>query len=365
MIRLLSIAALALGAGAALAAPPEIPISTAQMERLGIATEAVAPAEGGQAWSLPARVAIPPNQERVVSAPQGGLVAALHAAPEETVAAGAVLAELHSPSLVEQQRGFLQALSAKALAEAALERDRQLLDDGVIAERRFQETRSRFQQAQADLEAQRQGLSLAGMAPEAIERLEQSGQMSSQLRVRSPLDGVVVGRAVSAGDRVQGAQALYRIARLDPLWLEIRVPEDRLQGIDEQSRVYLGCADAEAPVILVARTADPESQTVLVRTEISADAACLRPGQMVEVRLASAAAASARLQVPKTAVVRNRGEDWVFVRTPQGFRPTPVTVHGHRGAAALLSGELRPGQTVAVRGVAALKGAWSGYGGAE
>ncbi|MBK1726352.1 efflux RND transporter periplasmic adaptor subunit [Halorhodospira neutriphila] len=365
MIRLLSIAALALGAGAALAAPPEIPISAAQMERLGVATEPVATAEGGQAWSLPARVAIPPSQERVVSAPQGGLVAALHAAPEEAVAAGELLAELHSPGLVEQQRAFLQALSAKGLAEAALERDRQLLDDGVIAERRFQETRSRFQQARADLEAQRQGLDLSGMAPEAIERLEQSQQMSARLRVRSPLDGVVVARAVSTGDRVQSAQALYRVARLDPLWLELRVPEDRLQGVDEQSRVHVACADAEAPVVLVGRTADPESQTVLVRAEISAEAPCLRPGQMVEARLASGAAASARLQVPKAAVVRNRGEDWVFVRTPRGFRPTPVTVHGHRGGAALLSGELRPGQAVAVRGVAALKGAWSGYGGAE
>ena len=115
---------------------------------------------------------------------------------------------------------------------------------------------------------------------------------------------------------------------------------------------------------LVGRTAESESQTVLVRAEVSGGEKCLRPGQYVETRL-EMGAGEARFRVPDNAVVRHQGEDWVFVHVPQGFRPIPVTVHGNRDGDTVVSGPLAAGQEVAVSGLAAIKGAWSGYGGGE
>ncbi|MFA9461167.1 efflux RND transporter periplasmic adaptor subunit [Thiohalorhabdus methylotrophus] len=342
----------------------EIAFTEAQMQRLGIATGKVVAGSQVQTDSLPARVVIPPGQERVVSAPQGGLVSGLHAAKEEAVAAGDLLAEIHSPELVRMQRDFLQAYSARELAWAARDRDKQLFEEGIIPERRYQEASSRFQQAQANLEAQRQALQIAGMAQADIARLEQTQQLSGHLQVRAPMDGVVVDKPASVGQRLKQAEPLYRVARLDPLWLEIRMPVDRLQGVKKGAPVSVPCASGKAHVALVGRTAAAENQTVTVRARISGGEDCLRPGQFVETRL-EVGAGTARFRVPTVAVVRNQGKQWVFVRAAQGFLPVAVTVHGQRGADAVVGGPLRAGQEIAVSGLAAIKGAWSGYGGGE
>ncbi|HKJ70939.1 MAG TPA: efflux RND transporter periplasmic adaptor subunit [Gammaproteobacteria bacterium] len=342
----------------------EIVITDAQMQRLGIATAEVAAAEGVQTDALPARVVIPPDQEQVVSAPQGGLVAALDAAVEQDVAAGDPLAEIRSPELVTMQQDFLQARSERGVAKAALERDRQLVDEGIIPKRRFQETRSRYHQAQARLEARGHALSLAGMSDPAIKRLAETRKLSSRLTVTAPIDGVVVEKMASVGKRVQQAEPLYRVARLNPLWLEIRLPLDRLQGVKEGAPVSVPCAGMKAEVTLVGRTAEAESQTVLVRARVAGGEDCLRPGQFVETRL-EVGAGEARFRVSGDAVVRHQGQDWVFVRVAKGFRPVPVDVHGHRQGDAVISGPLQAGQSVAVSGLAAIKGAWSGYGGGD
>jgi RND family efflux transporter MFP subunit len=342
----------------------EIVITEAQMQRLGIATGPVATAEGVQTDALPARVVIPPDQEQVVSAPKGGLVVALHAAAEQPVAAGDSLAEIRSPDLVTLQQDFLEALSEGEVAKAAVERDRKLVDEGIIPKRRFEETRSRYRQAQARLEARRHALRLAGMPEQAIGDLAKTRKLSSRLTVTAPIDGVVVEKMVSVGKRVQQAEPLYRVARLSPLWLEIRMPLGRLQGVKEGAPVSVPCAGMEAEVALVGRTAETESQTVLVRARVVGGEDCLRPGQFVETRL-EVGAGEARFRVAGDAVVRYQGRDWVFVRVANGFRPVAVDVHGHRQGEAVVSGPLKAGQKVAVSGLAVIKGAWSGYGEGE
>ncbi|HKJ88220.1 MAG TPA: efflux RND transporter periplasmic adaptor subunit, partial [Gammaproteobacteria bacterium] len=117
----------------------EITFTDEQMQKLGIAMGKVTAGNQVQTDTLPAKVVIPPDQERVISAPQGGLVSSLHAATEETVTAGDLLAEIRSPDLIRMQRDFLQAHSARELARAARDRDKQLFDEGIIPERRYQE----------------------------------------------------------------------------------------------------------------------------------------------------------------------------------------------------------------------------------
>jgi len=202
------------------------------------------------------------------------------------------------------------------------------------------------------------------MADSDIHRLEKTHKLSGHLEVHSPMDGVVVEKLASVGQRLNQAEPIYRVARLDPLWLDIRMPLDRLQGVAKGDAVKVPCAGAKAQVSLVGRTASSENQTVLVRARVAGDGDCLRPGQYVETRL-EVGSAGARFRVPQGAVVRNQGKQWVFVRAPQGFLPVAVTVHGRRDGDAVVSGPLKAGQEIAVSGLAAIKGAWSGYGGGE
>lgn len=342
----------------------EIAISAAQMAQIGIT---LAPVEGTNIVMtdrLPARVTIPPNQERVVSAPDAGLVSNLLAAVGEEVAADQVIAILESVDFIGLQREFLQAVTELRLARADLRRDQQLNQEGIIAARRFLETRGRFEQARARLDERRQALLLVGMDAVAIQRLENTRQLSSTLEVKAPIAGAVLENMTTLGQRVARADPLYRLAQLEPLWLELRIPLDRLPGVTSGTAVALPCADAKAQVMAIGPSVDPINQTVLVRAEVKGARGCLRPGQFIEGRL-QLGAAKQQFRIPSSALARGSKVTMVFVHAPFGFLATPVTVLSEQDGYAVVDGGLQVGQSVAASGIAAIKAAWTGLGGSE
>jgi len=345
-----------------LCASHEVAIDEAQMQRLGIATATVTVSRAATSERFPARVVIPPQQERVVSVPEAGLLTQVWAGAGEEVKAGAPLASLESPELIALQREFLEAASASRLAQADLLRDERLLKEGIIAERRHMETRSRQEQSSARLDERRQVLALAGMSPADIQTLATGRRLSAVLEIRAPMDGVVLEAMAVAGQRVDRAQPLFRVARVAPLWLEVRLPLDRLRGIAPGSAVTLPCEGATARVTLVGQSVDPTNQTVQVRAEVAEPRGCVSPGQYVEVRLELAAAES-QFRVPSGAVVRSGEKAFVFRREPYGFAARSVQVVSEQGGYAVLAGSLQAGDAVAVSGLAALKAAWLGQGG--
>ena len=87
---------------------------------------------------------IPSTHEYIVSASQAGLITKLNAAMGDKVKKGEVLAQLNSPDLLSMQRLYLKAVSEMQLGSLTYQRDKKLLADGVIAERRWQETHSQY-----------------------------------------------------------------------------------------------------------------------------------------------------------------------------------------------------------------------------
>ena len=337
----------------------EIAISQEQMARIGINLVEVETAESYVTDNLPARVVIPPQQARVLSAPRGGLVTALNAAESDEIKEGEVLAHIESPGLVGLQRELLQAATEFKLAQAELDRNEQLSKTKAVSERIYLESRSARDEAAALVDERRQVLLLAGMTPEAVSDLEQARRMSSTLEVRSPIDGVVVEVPAVLGQRVDDSEPLYRIARLEPLWLEISAPLDRLRGVRPGGVVEIPCDGGEARVDLIGRNVDPTNQTVLVRAEVRGAGTCLRPGQFLEVRL-QLSSTEEQFRVPSSAITRIEDAPMVFVHEAAGFAPVSVKIIAREGQFSIVSGGLAAGSKVAASGIASLKAAWTG-----
>ena len=51
-------------------------------------------------------------------------------------------------------------------------------------------------------------------------------------------------QVAQAGQRLEAYTPIYRIARLDPLWLEIQVPLARAAGVREGARVRVPSVEA-------------------------------------------------------------------------------------------------------------------------
>ncbi len=347
-----------------MAAGDKVSFTAQQQKTLGITVAPLLKAEGITGQLVQAQVTVPPAQLRIISASLEGMVEQLTVSEGDHVKAGQIIAKLQSPQLLSLQRDLLQALSQQRLALSEWKRDEELFKEGVIAERRYLETQSRFQEQNAALEERRQSLRLAGMDKRDIDQLEKSRQMSTQLNVRSPINGVVLERMSEAGRRLAVADALYRIADTSQLWLEIRVPIEAVRNLAVGSNVQVGGQAISGKVIAVGHDVDAASQTVLVRAKVTEGVQQIWPGEFLQVSLATTAT-TPLYKVPAVAVARSGNKIVIFVQDKDGFTAVPVKVIASQAGSSVIEGTLKGDERVAVSGIAAIKGAWLGLGGGE
>lgn len=339
-------------------------VTPAQMQALGVQLQRLDPASGSEGPTYPARVAVPPGQQQVVSAPLAGVVDRLLVTQNDTVRPGQPLVRLASPELGELQLRLMEASSQSQLAARTLQRERALFAEGIIPQRRVHEAEAAAAQQRARLRQSEAALRLAGIDAATMRRIAAGGTVDSVLTLRARSAGRVSDLDVTPGQRVQPADALLRITDASRLWLEIQLPASAQPGMGPVKGV---------PVVVVGRdvsaiaqslgAAVSDSQTLTLRADVRQGAGLLRPGEFVQVRLPFAAAAG--WTVPLQSVVRQDGKAYVFVRTPTGFTATPVTVLASAGQTLRVAGDLQAGQQIAAASVIALKAAWQGKGGGE
>jgi len=331
-------------------------LTPAQVGSLGIQTAATVAAPG--AWmSFPAEIVVPAAQQRVVAAPAAGLVEALNVSPGERVQAGQVLARLRSTQSGELQRDVLQTRSQLDLAQRQLTRDEALFAEGLIPQSRLEAARAQVQQARA----------MASERQSALQVTTGQATPDSQgmLNLRAPIGGQVLEQMAAVGQRVDAMAPLYRMASLQPLWVDIQVPAREASGIRPGDAVQLplpgaGQLSSSARVVHLGATVDARSQTLVVRARIDepkdkAGAAPWRPGQILQAQVQRVGQGQA-VTLPSSALLpQPGGVHQVFVARSAGqFEMVNVTVLTQQAEQATVSG-LPAGTNVVVRGTAALK----------
>jgi cobalt-zinc-cadmium efflux system membrane fusion protein len=339
---------------APLYAGDEIKLSSAQAKAMGVVTAPLAGSVATAGKGLPARVVVPNHQLHIVSAPLAGLIESVTVASGQTVKKGQVLARLQSPGLVEIQRGFLQAATQAHLAQENMSRDEKLFREGIVAESRYLAAKGRYAEAGAALSERRQALRLAGFGDAALQRLEKSHAMSSVIEVNAPVSGVVLELMAVAGQRVEAATPLYKLAQLVPLWLDIQAPIAQVVGLQPGTAVSVPGYSARGKVTQIGSGVEEGSQTISVRAEIRQGAENLRPGQLVEAVLAVDGSGK-HWHLPNAALVRLHELPYVFVQTATGFRVLSVKLAGESADSSVVSGDFKGDERIAVRGTASLK----------
>ena len=342
----------------------EIKITSVQLYNLGVKTGQLKVIEQIPLLYAPAKVVIPPSQEYIVSAAQAGLISKLNVTIGDSVEKDQVLAHINSPELLSLQRQLLKANSEKHLAWAGYQRDKKLLQEGVISDRRWQESRNRFSTYLAEANEARQLLEIAGMSDEDIKKLTSSRRLSSQLNIHSPIKGVVLERMVVAGERLTILAPLYRIANLEQLWLEINIPQERMNRIKIGDQVLIENTDITANITLLGQSVNAQNQTILARAVINGSHSNLRAGQNVNSQIIQSSDKPTFI-VPNVAIAQSEGKAYLFIRNPAGFTVSPIEIIGKQQKSSVITGndDLKANVEIAIRGAVALKANWFGLGG--
>ncbi|MEO8076126.1 MAG: efflux RND transporter periplasmic adaptor subunit, partial [Acidobacteriota bacterium] len=191
-----------------------VQVSEEMLRDLRITTSKVELHLGGEASSLLGELGVNLNAYAEVSAPLPARVVALRAVEGQRVRVGEPLATLESGDLARARADLATAEARRDLAQRTLDRKRGLNAEQIVPAREVQEAENEMIAAEAQVRGARAGLQALGASDQAG-----AGASPSTLVLRSPITGVVLGRAVALGQTADPSKPLFRIGDLSTLWL--------------------------------------------------------------------------------------------------------------------------------------------------
>ena len=361
------------------AAPGQIHLSQSQMQRSGILTEAaVAPAAtnaanapdtkaklaGDLGQHLSGTVVAPTNTVNIVSSMVSGTVQKIHVNSLQQVQSGTIIATLFSPQLMEMQREYLQLSTQARLSRDKLERDESLFKEGVIALGRLQESRGNATQANVAARERHQSLRAAGVSEQQLQQLLGNQTLSPYLAINAGTRGTLLELNLAIGQKLEAGMPVAKISKDTPLWIEFQASRQQAEQIRVGDSMQIkGCPAVR--VIAISPQVNGTNQSTLIRALQSANDGCLKLNQFVEARHSTGIINANSVGVPGSAMVKNGTDSFVFVKNQQGFEVVKVQVMQVSADKVWVSGKLKAGSQVAVKGIVALKGAWIGLGAEE
>lgn len=278
--------------------PYELTMSPAAMKLAEVQTSRVVHGDATRTLRMPGKIAVDERRISNVTAHFPGRIKELFVDfTGEQVDKGQRLASIYSPQLLTAQRELLETMKHK-------------------------------EQNHALYEATRRKLKLWELPDEEIERIENSGEVITDINIVSPTKGYVLKRNISTQDHVMEGTVMYEIANLSRVWVLFNAYESDLAHLkvgDEISftvEAYPG-ETFSASVTYIDPVLDPESRTVSVRAEADNPNRRLKPQMLAEGMVkTSLSGGQNQLMVPKSAVLWTGERSVVYVKKPNTQRPT-------------------------------------------
>lgn len=184
----------------------------------------------------------------------------------------------------------------------------------------------------ANLQQRNQQLHNLGMSSLQMEEIRHTRQFPDAIKIVSPVDGFVVARNVSPGQKFERDTEWYRIADLRRVWVVADVFENEAQYLQpgvqvrvsfpDQGKVFPGRVSNVLPQF------DAATRTLKARIEVENQGYALRPDMFVNVELP--VAFSRALVVPADAVLDSGLKKTVFVEHGKGVFSPRVVETGRR-----------------------------------
>jgi cobalt-zinc-cadmium efflux system membrane fusion protein len=314
-------------------------LSAQQIADAGI--EVTRPTIGGVAGAIeiPATIEGDPQGVQVVSASIGGRLVALTRNLGQSVGRGDTLAIIESREAAPLKAEIEAARARAALAQSNLRREQRLFAERVSPEQDLVTARTAATEANIALRLAQQQLSATGGGGGALNRIT----------VHSPIAGQVIARSATLGQQVPADAELFRVANLSNVSITTSlVPADAGRvhpGV--RVEVVAGGRRQEARVTFVSPVLDETTRLVPVIATLDNSKGEWRIGETVTASILVPASGDRTVAVPSAAVQMIDDKPFVFVRTPTGFRATPVTLGRTNGGSVTVASGLTGNERIA------------------
>jgi membrane fusion protein, copper/silver efflux system len=278
---------------------------------------------------------------RINATVDGWIVKALPFSAGSLVKKNETLASFYSPDFLAAAQSLLFALNSKDRVEA--------LKTGKESELQ----RSQIENFNLNLKQYRDNLNSLGMGDLQIEEMIRTRKYSESVNIVSPVNGFIVSRNVSDGQRFERGKELFSIADFSHVWVQVDVFErdSGLVQTDQPLIVHLPSQNKSftATVSKTLPQFDDITRTMKLRLEADNPDFVLKPGMFVDVELPLSLAEA--IVVPAEAVLDAGLRQTVFVDRGNGyFESRQVHLGSRVGDQVQVVQGLTPGERIVTSG---------------
>jgi cobalt-zinc-cadmium efflux system membrane fusion protein len=318
------------------------------------------------------KIAVDEDRATLVFSPYSGRVIRLLARPGDAVTRGQLLFTVEATDMVQAQNDFIAGIAVRNKARSQLSfaeiderRFRTLSKDKAVPQRDFEQAQTALVAAQNDvraaetaLEAVRNRLRILGKTDDEIATFEQTGKISPETPIYSPIGGTIVQRKGGVGqfqNTAVGGDPVYVIGDLSTVWLVAYVRETEVSKIHIGQQInftLLSCPGEvyRGNIQYVATTLETNSRRLTIRTTIHNEDGALKPEMYASVSIFTDEGDSWPA-IPRDAVIYEGNVARVWVAhddmTLERRSITPGLIDGKM--IQVLKG-LRPGEKVVTKG---------------
>jgi membrane fusion protein (multidrug efflux system) len=211
-----------------------------------------------------------------------------------------------------------QARATMDRAEADYKRFVQLLDEGAVSRAEHDLRRADYLAAKAQYETtvnQMRQLYQSLLAQNV--RVTMGRKAVEDTIIRAPFSGVIAEKAVNVGRFTKKGDRIATILRIDPLRIELTIPEGALAGVRKGQRVSFAVQSYpdrhfEGTIAYIGPAVRTDSRALVVEAIVPNPKALLQPGLFATAHI-ELPAAQPSVMVPSTAVKNEGGVFKVFV----------------------------------------------------
>ncbi len=273
----------------------------------------------------------------------------------------------------QQRASASQARTRLAQAQRELKRSENLVEVGAAPRRRVEEALTAVQVAEQEIASADQQVKLLGdqikaaNAGQNVFRAARVNQPARSFPLTAPVTGTVSEIKATSGQQVESGTELLSIVNLSTVLIEAQVFEKDLPVVRESTRasftspalsgeVYtIGTADGDGRLVSIGQAVDPNTRAVAVIYEVINPLNRLRDGNFVEVTIDTSGNAQV-VAVPKTAIVSDQGQTFVFVFSGgENFEKRPVVLGAEGADFYEVKSGLKEGDRVVTEGVYQLR----------
>jgi RND family efflux transporter MFP subunit len=246
----------------------------------------------------------------------------------------------------------LNARASLDWAEADFGRIKALVDQKVVSQAEYEQRLTQVQAARQQYQTALNGAQQSFRSLQAARaRLDLARKSSADTVVRAPFSGIVAERLVSTGDYVTRGMKVATVVRIDPVRVELTVPEQYLSLVKAGQAVRLSVDSYPgevftAKVRFVSPSLKANQRALTVEAIAQNTDNRLKPGLFVTALLQQSAPAPAML-VPASAVETVAGTSRVYVIAGSRAEERIVTLGEKVGDRVELATGIKAGEQVA------------------